>query len=208
MTAAPEPTATWLPLRQQLLQPWRNGGGSTREVAIDPLGATVQGGFRWRVSIASVAGDGPFSVFPGIDRSLWLLAGAGMDLAAAGCAVRLARPLQRFDFAGEAAITATLLDGPTEDLSVMTDRGAVEMRAEILRLDADERLHRHLPDAQHLVLAIEGAFALPGFCGELGERDAVRIDGAAVLDGLAPGAPAILLFASFAARRQVTAVKP
>jgi environmental stress-induced protein Ves len=60
--------------------PWANGGGSTRQVAIDPPGATLAGAFRWRVSIAQIASDGPFSRLPGIDRAMWLVRGNGVRL--------------------------------------------------------------------------------------------------------------------------------
>ena len=40
-------------------EPWKNGGGVTREVAA--CGAEVEtGDFDWRVSIAEVAAPGPF----------------------------------------------------------------------------------------------------------------------------------------------------
>ena len=42
---------------------WKNGGGSTTEIAVFPPGAGI-GAFDWRVSMASVVGDGAFSAFP------------------------------------------------------------------------------------------------------------------------------------------------
>ena len=51
--------------------PWKNGGGETVEVIVHPEGASLSD-FGWRVSMASVASDGPFSVFPDIDRTLEL----------------------------------------------------------------------------------------------------------------------------------------
>ncbi|MGR7000643.1 HutD/Ves family protein [Yinghuangia aomiensis] len=61
--------------------PWRNGGGETREVAAEP---SADGGFAWRVSIATIAQDGPFSAFPGVDRTITLLEGAGVHLVGDG----------------------------------------------------------------------------------------------------------------------------
>lgn len=43
--------------------PWKNGGGVTVEIAIHPPGASVNA-FDWRISMATVAQDGPFSSFP------------------------------------------------------------------------------------------------------------------------------------------------
>src|SRR3546814_16047971 len=53
------------------LQPWKNGSGVTSELAIDPPGATAEN-FRWRISLARIAQDGPFSAFPGITRWITL----------------------------------------------------------------------------------------------------------------------------------------
>ena len=60
--------------------PWKNGAGSTTELVIEPPGATLAGGFHWRVSMATVAESGPFSSFPGYDRTLLLLEGQGLEL--------------------------------------------------------------------------------------------------------------------------------
>src|SRR5690348_16103916 len=59
--------------------PWKNGGGETVEVTIAPEGASLDA-FDWRVSMARVASSGPFSRFPGVDRTLAVLAGGGMRL--------------------------------------------------------------------------------------------------------------------------------
>jgi environmental stress-induced protein Ves len=115
-------------------QPWKNGGGLTREIAVMPPGAGVEG-FTWRVSIAEIAEDGPFSAFPGIDRQILLLAGAGARLRseAEGMDHLLQEPLVPFAFAGEAAVTASLLDGPSQDLNVMTRRGVMRAEVQIVR---------------------------------------------------------------------------
>ena len=92
--------------------PWKNGGGVTREILSWPPGSTVAN-FDWRVSIAHIASSGPFSAFPGVDRVITLLEGAGVDLRSSGGAINhsLDHPLVPFAFAGEAPIDARLL-GP------------------------------------------------------------------------------------------------
>jgi environmental stress-induced protein Ves len=52
--------------------PWKNGGGETAEIAVFPEGASMQD-FGWRVSMAKVTENGPFSLFPDIDRTLSIL---------------------------------------------------------------------------------------------------------------------------------------
>ncbi|MCW5567653.1 MAG: HutD family protein [Dokdonella sp.] len=82
--------------------------------------------FRWRVSIAEIECDGPFSTFPGIDRDLVLLAGNGMELDIDEASpLRMDRRLQAVRFAGEQAVQCRLLAGPTRDLNVMVRRGEV-----------------------------------------------------------------------------------
>ena len=64
-----------LPREGYKAMPWRNGGGTTMEILVagdDP------GQFDFRVSIATVAADGPFSRFPGYQRHIMLIAGNGM----------------------------------------------------------------------------------------------------------------------------------
>ncbi|MBY4949193.1 HutD family protein [Cupriavidus respiraculi] len=109
--------------------PWKNGGGVTREIAAMPQGAGM-GDFDWRISVADIAADGPFSAFPGIDRQIVLLEGAGVRLRADDGRFdhRLDRVGEPFAFAGEAGVHASLLDGPTRDFNVMTRRGRTRAR--------------------------------------------------------------------------------
>ena len=111
---------------QHRLMPWRNGGGRTAEIAVEP--ADTPSGFRWRLSLAEVEADGPFSVFPGCCRTIMLLSGRGMELtirdadAPAPHTVRIDRPHEPFDFDGEAATDCRLIAGPVRDLNVIADR--------------------------------------------------------------------------------------
>lgn len=104
-------------------QRWKNGAGTTREIAVEPAGAGTDG-FDWRLSIAEVEHDAPFSAFPGVDRCIVLLGGAGMALQPEdGTAAHALRPLQPWTFPGERAIEARLTAGPCSDFNVMTRRG-------------------------------------------------------------------------------------
>lgn len=111
--------------------PWKNGGGSTREVVCQPPGAGMAG-FDWRVSIATIAQPGPFSVFAGIDRSIVLLDGDGVQLHAPGhFEHRLDVPGQPFAFAGDVAVDCTLFGGESTDFNVMTRRGVVRADVQV-----------------------------------------------------------------------------
>jgi environmental stress-induced protein Ves len=105
--------------------PWKNGGGETTEIAVFPENAGLAD-FDWRISMATVASDGPFSVFPGIDRTLSILDGAGMSLFIEGReAVVLTTKSQPLPFPADAPTSATLVDGPITDLNVMTRRDSL-----------------------------------------------------------------------------------
>ncbi len=103
--------------------PWKNGAGETVEIAVFPPEADLAT-FGWRVSMATVGSDGPFSVFPGIDRTLSILQGDGMELDIAGRSpVVLTQASEPLAFPADAATSARLVSGATVDLNVMTRRG-------------------------------------------------------------------------------------
>jgi environmental stress-induced protein Ves len=101
--------------------PWKNGGGTTREVAVWPPGAGFDT-FDWRVSIAEVTSAGPFSIFGGIDRTMAILRGR-LALRFAGRTVELDASSEPLSFAGDVACDGLPLDGPVTDLNVMVRRG-------------------------------------------------------------------------------------
>ncbi len=105
-------------------QPWKNGGGVTREVAAWPTGASFAD-FAWRVSIADVAQDGPFSAFDGIDRQITLWEGEGVHLLSDDGSIdhRLVECGAPFAFDGGTPLQATLRAGGIRDINVMTRRG-------------------------------------------------------------------------------------
>ncbi|MCM2476064.1 HutD family protein [Rhizobium sp. CG5] len=104
--------------------PWKNGGGETVEIAVSPTGSSVED-FDWRISMATVATDGPFSAFAGIDRTLTVLEGQGMTLEIAGMGmVHLGSTSDPMAFPGDVAVHATLSEGPIVDFNVMTRRNS------------------------------------------------------------------------------------
>lgn len=101
---------------------WKNGTGWTREILRMP----DQTDWNWRLSIAEIERDGPFSVFPGVDRELVLIHGNGLRLRFLDGEVReLQPPHGRIRFAGERDVNSELLDGPTHDFNLMWRRDAV-----------------------------------------------------------------------------------
>nr|WP_315235782.1 HutD family protein [uncultured Albidiferax sp.] len=137
--------------------PWKNGVGTTREIVCQPPGASMDS-FDWRISIASITQAGPFSVFPGVDRVIMLLDGAGVRLHAPGIDHRLATPGQPFAFSGDVALDCDLLGGASTDFNVMTRRSRLQTEVQVL-----SAAHQMAASAQGLLLALNGAWHLQ--CG-------------------------------------------
>lgn len=105
---------------------WRNGAGWTREIHAQPAASGVHG-WDWRLSIAEIDADAPFSGFPGIERELVLLEGEGLRLRFDdGEQHTLLPPHDRLRFAGERALVGELVDGPTRDFNLMWRRDAID----------------------------------------------------------------------------------
>ena len=114
--------------------PWKNSGGTTTEIwkAASPAGEML-----WRLSIADVASDGPFSEFPGIDRWIMVISGKGMDLTIEGLGAKhLDRPFEPLFFPGDAKTECKLIDGPIRDFNFMIAHSFGKGTLQVLRLTA------------------------------------------------------------------------
>ncbi|MCS3506394.1 HutD family protein [Achromobacter sp. JUb104] len=123
--------ASWLAVTPE---PWKNGGGVTRTLSMD----AAQQPPRWRVSVADIDRDGPYSRFPGYDRVSVVLTGGGVELVAEGADVaEVADSADVVDagritlapgvataFAGDAGFQSRLLNGPVRVLNLFVLRGA------------------------------------------------------------------------------------
>jgi len=120
-SAVSEPAAVRvLTAASRVAEPWRNGGGVTSEVAARPIGGGPAG-FDWRLSIATIAGDNPFSGYPGVDRMLMAISPQGLDLVDGGVPVHLGQ-FDMHRFPGENEVAAVAVTSPTLDLNLMTRR--------------------------------------------------------------------------------------
>ncbi|GAB3375594.1 HutD/Ves family protein [Massilia agri] len=110
---------TLIPFAALAPVPWKNGGGSTTEIAIGPPDSGFED-FDWRVSLATIEKDGAFSLFPGVDRTLALVEGHGMTLEIDGepTLVTDADPVVAFD--GSSKVEAKLNRGGSTDFNAMT----------------------------------------------------------------------------------------
>jgi environmental stress-induced protein Ves len=105
-------------------QPWKNGGGTTRELLAWPS----PDDWTLRVSVADIRADGPFSAYPGVQRWFVVLDGAGVELAFADGTRTLTPASDPLQFEGTAAPHCRLIDGPTRDLNLMHRGGRAAMR--------------------------------------------------------------------------------
>ena len=151
--------------------PWKNGLGSTTEIAIHPSDAKLDD-FDWRVSMAQVASDGPFSSFAAIDRTLLVLEGNGIDLSIAGQAEMRIDRETIYCFPGDQPTSARLVDGAIVDLNVMSRRGTVAH--DVKRIKFAGR-HDFAVSAQTIFVVEQGQLEIvaPLPAVELGERDAI-----------------------------------
>jgi environmental stress-induced protein Ves len=135
-------------------RPWKNAAGLTRELGVSPPGADATS-FDWRISIAELTRNAPFSAFPGVDRCILLLAGTGVVLREAGGAWhhRLSGAFSGFDFSGDDTVDAELIDGASQDLNVMTRRGRCRSEVAVVRAE-----HRVDSADAGLLLCCEGAW--------------------------------------------------
>jgi len=101
--------------------PWKNGLGSTQEIAIYPADAGLDD-FIWRVSSATVCAESAFSPFIGVDRSLAVVSGEGLRLVIDNEAHMLTTRDTPHTFSGETPVFVELVGGAVTDLNVMTRR--------------------------------------------------------------------------------------
>jgi uncharacterized protein len=141
---------------------WKNAQGLTTEIAVSPADAGVVGKpFDWRVSIADVEKDCEFSRFPGHDRSIMLIKGAGMELSFD------ASPFQRIDqahkffrFKGESQSHCRLLDGPVRDFNIMSARARCAHTCDVST--SSTSIHWKSDSEVMVIYCLKGGFSLEG----------------------------------------------
>ncbi|MCU1393623.1 MAG: histidine utilization protein HutD [Ilumatobacteraceae bacterium] len=150
--------------------PWANGLGVTADVFLWPAEAEE---WTWRLSIADVSDDLPFSVMPGIDRHIMVAHGAGMALTVGGAPEhRMDTTTLPLSFAGEAATTCRLLDGPIQDLNLMVRRGHGTGSLRNVSMSVGKRLEWSKDDIALVV--VDGLLTFDGI--PLHTFDAVLLD--------------------------------
>ena len=132
--------------------PWKNGGGMTRMLAArDDDGETL-----WRLSLADIQSNGPFSTFPGLQRVLTIVAGDGIDLNGEGGTLQ-ARPWQPLPFSGDLELDSKLVGAESQAFNLMFD--GARLSAQVAALSPGET---DLPDATNVIFCGKGRVAVSG----------------------------------------------
>lgn len=158
--------------------PWKNGLGETIEIAVFPPDAGI-GDFDWRISMATVASDGPFSLFPGVERTLSVLSGDGLTLHRAdGTKQALGIDSTPYAFPADEQVSATLVDSAITDLNVMTRRGRFDHGVERLHLDGSVAMPAS--ESAVIVFCLRGQASLAEGAGStaLGTGESLLFDAA------------------------------
>lgn len=174
----PSPTfAALLKSSQYRQQPWKNGRGTTAEIAVEPLGVSLDS-MLWRLSSAPVAEEGPFSLFPGYSRLLVLVDGTELRLKGEDREFSL-RAGKVHGFSGDEKIEASLPGGPVRDLGLIFDPKRVRAKLSWIPFPAKARSFELSARANFFFVA-QGEFAASVYPGEynFGPRkgDALRVD--------------------------------
>ena len=132
------------------IQPWKNGRGDTREIAIDS-----EKPFRWRVSSAILRESASFSVFSGYDRILTLTGNTAITLEHEDNRPRIVAPMQVYRFSGDVK-TQFHLKAPTEDFNVIVLRGRAKASVYPSFVSKGEELQFQLSAQEHFIYCVKG----------------------------------------------------
>lgn len=114
---------------------WKNGRGTTQQIAISPADAQFPSdSFLWRLSAARVQAKDQFSLFPGYRR--WIVVWKGQGLSLNG---RLLPPFEMFRFDGDEAIECDLVDGTVVDLGLIYDPKQLSATTTMLQITSTEQ---------------------------------------------------------------------
>lgn len=156
-------------MRKMSVNLWRNAAGETREICTFP---PAKRDFYWRASIASIAANGEFSLFPGMERIVTLLEGGEMFLESADRFNHTLKPLQPFAFAADQVVKAKLTAGQMSmDFNIMTRLDVCKAKVRIA-----ERTFTTFGSRGGVVFVINGAW-------QLGDKLLTTDQGACWFDG-------------------------
>jgi environmental stress-induced protein Ves len=115
---------------------WRNGLGVSWDIATD--GNAGADDFGWRLAIARIDSDVPFSHYPQVDRIFTLIDGQGLDLDFAdGRTLAADQLFVPHPYPCDVPTFCRLRDGPCRVLNLFLKRRSREAEVDILSSNAD-----------------------------------------------------------------------
>lgn len=168
-------TLTRLDPSQYRRTKWRNGGGTTVDIAL----AADSGGEIWRLGRTPIVANGPFSDYAGFDRVQVLVAGSGLVLETPDGEIDVRQPFRPVRFAGEVPVMSRLEAGPVEVVNLIGARARVTVEMAVL----DEGRALDLGGGTHIAYSPHGlvALVLDGSRYELETDHALRLETVAPL---------------------------
>ena len=147
-------------------EPWADGGGTTRELARADDGS-------WRISLADIGSDGPFSVLAGRHRVLTVVDGPVLDLDVEG-EPHVVEPQRPFAFSGDARVVASVPEGQVQALNVVVDPAVVRPFVTVLELGRGSALPLAADQAAYVLTGEQAGCLLQG-PGEVAGRCTVAV---------------------------------
>ena len=143
--------------------PWKNGGGTTIDIA--------EQSDVWRFGRTPITAPGPFSDYTGFDRLQVLVTGRGLVLETPAGEIDVRTPFNPVRFAGETPITSRLEAGPVEVVNLIGKR--LDVTIDLVVLTAGQVAE--FAEGTHLAYAAAGPAKVNG--GDLPADHCLRIDG-------------------------------
>jgi uncharacterized protein len=110
-------------LQDTPVSPWKNGGGTTQSLVCWPSPSD----WIFRMSVARIDSDGPFSEFKGVDRWFAVLSGEGVVLQFPERRVEVGALDKAVQFSGDVPCQCSLINGPTVDFNLMVQGVSANM---------------------------------------------------------------------------------
>jgi len=107
--------------------PWKNGRGVTRQIHRSFVGDALE----WRLSLAQVRSDGPFSHFRGLERILTVVEGQGMRLVGSDGEID-AMSLCPVRFSGDTDVMGYCRSRPIENFNVIFNPELIEAHVRVV----------------------------------------------------------------------------
>lgn len=123
--------------KQFISMPWKNGMGITWELARQE--ALDGNAFSWRISIAEVGTDGPFSLYQGYQRIIGTLEGEGMLLEVDKTSAKEVGRFELFAFSGSSEVNCSLVKGAIRDFNIIYRPDLCRVRAQWLNSHSPSR---------------------------------------------------------------------